>query len=179
VFSQVQTPNGEILIQQGRKLYEAGELSTAVTILQQAADASRSQKDKLGEAIALSNLSLVFKQLGQWEKAEMAIAQSLQILTTLENTPNSASVLAQTLEIQGNLQLELGKAELALDTWKQAEKIYIKAGDEVGKTRSLINQSIAQQALGQYLQSRMALKEIYEGLKSNQTHWLKLPHYAA
>ncbi|MBW4608414.1 MAG: CHAT domain-containing protein [Hassallia sp. WJT32-NPBG1] len=165
VFSQVQPPNGQVLIQQGRKLYEAGELSTAVTILQQAADTSRSQKDKLGEAIALSNLSLVFKQLGQWEKAEMAIAQSLQILTTSQNIPNSASVLAQTLEIQGNLQLELGKAELALDTWKQAEKIYIKAGHEVGKTRSLINQSIAQQALGQYLQSRMALKEIYEGLK--------------
>ncbi|MGI8502837.1 MAG: CHAT domain-containing protein [Hassallia sp.] len=173
MFSQVQPPNGKVLIEQGRKLYEAGELSTAVTILQQAADALRTQKDKLGEAIALSNLSLVFKQLGQWEKAEMAIAQSLQILTTSQNNPNSASVFAQTLEIQGNLQLELGKPELALDTWKQTENIYKKAGDEVGKTRSLINQSIAQQALGQYLQSRTTLKEIYHRLEKQPDSLVK------
>jgi CHAT domain-containing protein len=173
VFSQVQPPNGQVLIEQGRKLYEAGELSTAVTILQQAVDAMLAKKDKLGEAIALSNLSLAFKQLGQWEKAEMAIAQSLQILTTSQNTPNSASVFAQTLEIQGNLQLELGKAELALDTWKQAENIYKKAGDELGKTRSLINQSIAQQALGQYLQSRTTLKEMYHRLEKQPDSLVK------
>ncbi|WP_235018607.1 CHAT domain-containing protein [Tolypothrix sp. NIES-4075] len=173
MFSQVEPPNGQVLIEQGRKFYEAGELSTAVTILQQAVAASQAKKDKLGEAIALSNLSLAFKQLGQWEKAEMAIAQSLQILTTLQNTPNSASVFAQTLEIQGNLQLELGKAELALNTWKQAENIYKKAGDEVGKTRSLINQSIAQQALGQYLLSRMTLKQMYHRLEKQPDSLVK------
>ncbi|MCV3212885.1 hypothetical protein OGM63_04970, partial [Plectonema radiosum NIES-515] len=173
VFSQGQPQNGEVLIQQGRKLYEAYELSTAVMILQQAASSLRTQGDKLGEAIALSNLSLAFKQLGQWEKAEMAIAQSLQILTTSQNTPNSASIFAQTLEIQGNLQLELGKPQLALNTWKQAENIYKKAGDEVGKTRSLINQSIAQQALGQYLQSRMTLKEIYPRLEKQPDSLVK------
>ncbi len=173
VFSQVQPPNGQVLIEQGRKLYEAGELSTAVTILQQAVDAMLAKKDKLGEAIALSNLSLAFKQLGQWEKAEMALAQSLQILTTSQNTPNSASVFAQTLEIQGNLQLELGKPELALDTWKESEKIYKKAGDEVGKTRSLINQTIAQQALGQYLQSRTTLKEMYHRLEKQPDSLVK------
>ncbi|MGI2909405.1 CHAT domain-containing protein, partial [Hassallia sp. VBCCA 56010] len=173
MFSQVEPPNGQVLIEQGRKLYEDGELSTAVTILQQAASSLRTQKDKLGEAIALSNLSLAFKQLGQWEKADRAIAQSLLILTTLQNTRNSASVLAQTLEIQGNLQLELGKAELALNTWKQAEKIYAKAGDEVGKTRSLINQSIAQQALGQYIQSRMILEEMYPRLEKQPDSLVK------
>ncbi|NEU75043.1 CHAT domain-containing protein [Hassallia byssoidea VB512170] len=154
-------------------MYEAGELSTAVMILQQAASSLRTQKDKLGEAIALSNLSLAFKQLGQWEKADRAIAQSLLILTTSQNTLNSASVLAQTLEIQGNLQLELGKAELALDTWKQAENIYAKTGDEVGKTRSLINQSIAQQALGQYIQSRMILEEMYPRLEKQPDSLVK------
>ena len=173
VFSQAQPANGEVLIQQGRKLYNAGELSTAVTILQQAASSLRTKGDKLGQAIALSNLSLAFKQLGQWEKAEMAIAQSLQILTTSQNTPNSASVFAQTLEIQGNLQLELGKPELALDTWKQAENIYAKTGDEVGKTRSLINQSIAQQALGKYLLSRMTLEGMYPRLQKQPDSLVK------
>ncbi len=173
VFSQVQPQNGQVLIEQGRKLYEAGELSTAVMILQQAVDVLQGKKDKLGEAIALSNLSLAFKQLGQWEKAGHAIAQSLQILTTSQNTPNSPSVLAQTLEIQGNLQLELGKPELALDTWKQAENIYGKAGDELGKIRSLINQSIAQQALGQYLVSRMTLEQLYPRLEKQPDSLVK------
>ncbi|MBW4476054.1 MAG: CHAT domain-containing protein [Tolypothrix brevis GSE-NOS-MK-07-07A] len=173
VFSQGQPANGQVLIEQGRKLYEAGELSTAVMILQQAASSLGTQGDKLGEAIALSNLSLAFKQLGQWEKAEIAIAQSLQILTTSKNTPNSASVFAQTLEIQGNLQLELGKPELALDTWKQAENIYGKIGDEVGKTRSLINQSIAQQALGKYLLSRMTLEQMYSRLEKQPDSLVK------
>jgi CHAT domain-containing protein len=173
VFSQAQPANSQVLIEQGRKLYNGGELSTAVTILQQAADALRTQGDKLGEAIALSNLSLAFKQLGQWEKAEMAIAQSLQILTTSQNTPNSASVFAQTLEIQGNLQLELGKPELALNTWKQAENIYAKTGDEVGKTRSLINQSIAQQALGQYVLSYTTLDQMYQRLEKQPDSLVK------
>ncbi|MBD2605258.1 CHAT domain-containing protein [Scytonema hofmannii FACHB-248] len=173
VFSQAQPANGQVLIEQGRKLYNGGELSTAVMILQQAADALRTQGDKLGEAIALSNLSLAFKQLGQWEKAEMAIAQSLQILTTSQNTPNSASVFAQTLEVQGNLQLELGKPELALNTWKQAENIYAKTGDEVGKTRSLINQSIAQQALGQYVLSYTTLEQMYHRLEKQPDSLVK------
>ena len=113
VFSQGQPANGEVLIEQGRKLYENGELSTAVMILQQAASSLRTKGDKLGEAIALSNLSLAFKQLGQWEKAEMAIAQSLQIFKNLTKYPKFSISFGANIRNSGNLQLELGKPELA------------------------------------------------------------------
>ena len=60
-----------------------------------------------------------------------------------------------------------------LNTWKQAENIYAKTGDEVGKTRSLINQSIAQQALGQYLLSRTTLEGMYPRLQKQPDSLVK------
>lgn len=171
-FSQMTYTANAQLIEQGRKLYETGNLSAAVKILQQAADDLAAKGDKLGEALAYSNMSLVFKQIGDWEKASKAIATSLQILTSQSNS-DIRLVLAQTLEIQGNLELELGKTQQALNTWKQAANIYAKLGDEVGITRSLINQSIAQQALGQYLQSRMTLEQMYPRLSKQPDSLLK------
>jgi CHAT domain-containing protein len=172
-FTQTQ-PNAQLLVEQGRKLYETGQLSEAVIILQQATDAFNLQKDELGKAMALSNLSLVFKQLGQWEKAEVAITQSLNLLKNSQlKTQNFAIILAQTLDIQGNLQLELGRTEQALDSWKQSANTYAQAGDEVGITRSLINQSMAQQALGLYRQARTTLEELQPRLEQQPNSLVK------
>ncbi|MEH1841582.1 MAG: CHAT domain-containing protein [Nostoc sp.] len=172
-FTQIQ-PNAQLLVEQGRKLYETGELSQAVIVLQQATDAFNLQKDKLGKAIALSNLSLIFKQLGQWKKAEAAITQSLNLLKNSHlKTENLGLILAQTLDIQGNLQLELGKTEQALDSWKQSANIYAQTGDEVGITRSLINQSMAQQALGLYRQARTTLEELQPRLEQQPDSLVK------
>ncbi|GAA6617129.1 CHAT domain-containing protein [Scytonema sp. NUACC26] len=166
--------NPQLLVERGQKLYETGQLSEAVTVLQQATDAFNLQKDSLGKAIALSNLSLVFKQLGQWKKAESAITQSLNILNNSKlKTQKSAQILAQTLDIQGNLQLELGRTEEALDLWKQSANTYARAGDEVGIIRSLINQSMAQQALGLYRQARTTLEELQPRLKQQPDSLLK------
>ncbi|WP_375453112.1 CHAT domain-containing protein [uncultured Nostoc sp.] len=172
-FTQTQ-PNAQLLVEQGRKLYETGQLSEAVIILQQATDAFNLQKNELGKAMALSNLSLVFKQLGQWKKAEATITQSLNLLKNSQlKTQNFAIILAQTLDIQGNLQLELGRTEQALDSWKQSANTYAQAGDEVGITRSLINQSMAEQALGLYRQARTTLEELQPRLKQQPNSLVK------
>ncbi|MEH2388292.1 MAG: CHAT domain-containing protein [Nostoc sp.] len=172
-FTQTQ-PNAQLLVEQGRKLYETGQLSEAVIILQQATDAFNLQKDELGKAMALSNLSLVFKQLGQWKKAEAAITQSLNLLKNSQlKTQNFAIILAQTLDIQGNLQLELGRTEQALDSWKQSANTYAQAGDQVGITRSLINQSMAEQALGLYRQARTTLEELQPRLEQQPNSLVK------
>lgn len=172
-FPQTQ-PNAQLLVEQGRKLYETGQLSEAVIILQQATDAFNLQKDELGKAMALSNLSLVFKQLGQWKKAEVAITQSLNLLKNSQlKTQNFAIILAQTLDIQGNLQLELGRTEQALDSWKQSANTYTQAVDEVGITRSLINQSMAEQALGLYHQARTTLEELQPRLEQQPDSLVK------
>ncbi|MEH1920610.1 tetratricopeptide repeat protein, partial [Nostoc sp.] len=172
-FPQTQ-PNAQLLVEQGRKLYETGQLSEAVRILQQATDTFNLQKDELGKAMALSNLSLVFKQLGQWKKAEAAITQSLNLLKDSQlKTQNFAIILAQTLDIQGNLQLELGRTEQALDSWKQSANTYTQAGDEVGIIRSLINQSMAEQALGLYHQARTTLEELQPRLEQQPDSLVK------
>lgn len=163
-----QKPNAQVLVEQGRKLYEASDLARANTVLLQAVKVFQSNGDKLGEATTLSNLSLIAKKLGQLEKAESYITQSLKILTDTEFRTNKVSiqqVLAETLDIQGQIQLELGKVEEALFTWKLAANTYGKANDEVGRTRCLINQSIALQALGMYRQARGTLEEIYPRLE--------------
>ncbi|GAA6617327.1 CHAT domain-containing protein [Scytonema sp. NUACC26] len=161
--NQKNLSNARDLLQQGRKLYEAGNFSEAVTVLQQAADASKLQNDGLGQAIALSNLSLALKQLGQLENSSKAVAQSLELVKVNQKTSNSKerlTVLAQILDIQGSVQLEQGKAEQALDSWKEAANTYNRVGDEVGRTRCLINQSVAQQSLGLYRQSKTTLEQV-------------------
>ncbi len=168
--------NPQALVEQGRKLYETGELTRANTILIQAVQRFKSGGDKLGEAMTLSNLSLVAKKLGELKKAESYITQSLEILTKLEVSVDNVSrveIFAESLDIQGQIQLELGEAEKALDTWKLAANTYEKANNEIGVTRCLINQSIAQQALGMYRQARANLEEISPRLEKQPDSLIK------
>ncbi|MCJ8283749.1 MAG: hypothetical protein MJK14_29220, partial [Rivularia sp. ALOHA_DT_140] len=57
---------------------------------------------------------------------------------------------AITLTNLGRLQLELGKANDALDNWRTAKGIYVGLGDKIGVTRSQIYQAHALQKLGFY-----------------------------
>jgi tetratricopeptide (TPR) repeat protein len=68
-----QTPTGTQLAQQGTTLYEAGKFQEAATVWQQAASAFQKQGDTLNQAMALSNLSLTYQQLGEWHKAAQSI----------------------------------------------------------------------------------------------------------
>ncbi len=166
--------NAQALLEQGRKLYEAGQYSEAAKALQQAVEAFQDRTDVLGQAIALSNLCLAFKQLGQWDKAETAITQSLNLLNNSGlKTQDSALVLAQTLDVQGSLQLERGKTQQALNTWKQAANTYAQVGDEVGRIRSVINQAQAQQTLGFYRQARATLEQVNQTLEKQPDSLIK------
>ena len=62
------------LVQQGRNLYEAGQFSVAVKFWQQAAKAYQAENDVLNQAMVLSNLSLAYQQLGQWNQASQALS---------------------------------------------------------------------------------------------------------
>lgn len=170
------TESNPPLLEKGRKLYDAGRYSEAVTVLQQAAEAFQDRGDDLGQAIALSNLSLACKQLGQWNKAINYITQSLNLLQTdqaIGDSQDQLNILAQTLDVQGLLQLELGSAEQALETWKQAANAYARVGDELGRIRSQINQAQAQQALGLYRQARESLEALSFSLEEQPDSLIK------
>ncbi len=158
------------LVQQGRTLYAAGRLTEAAEILQQAAQTAQQQGNILEQAITLSNLALVYQKLGLFAAATQAINDSLNllenpVLLAEHESDERCQILAQTLEIQGSLQLEQGQSEQALTTWQNAEALYREMNDSSGMIRSQINQAQALQVLGFY---RRAL-----GLLTKSSQWLQ------
>ncbi|MBW4607916.1 MAG: CHAT domain-containing protein [Hassallia sp. WJT32-NPBG1] len=158
----------ESLIEQGKKLYDAGQFAEAVKVLQQASAAFRASGDKLREAMTLSNLSLAYQQLGQWTEAEKAITQSLRLLQSGDTGSSSerSQIIAQALDVQGRLQFAQGKTEAALTTWQKAADIYQQIGDAATLTRNRINSAQALQALGLYVQANKILTEVQQTLIS-------------
>lgn len=119
--SVAQQLNAQQLVQQAQQLYETGQFSNAIALWNQAAIAFEANGDHGGQAMALSNLSLTYQQLGQWSQATQAIMNSLALIAS---SKSSILILAQSLDVQGWLQFAQGKVESALATWKQAEQHY-------------------------------------------------------
>ncbi len=172
-------PNLEQLVQNGTILYESSEYTAAVNVWQQAAEAFQTNQDLVNQGMALSNLSLSYQQLGAWDKASQAITESLNLLleplvVQTQQTQNAYHrILAQSWEIQGRWQLATGQAQAALESWQQATTIYEKIGDQIGSSKSRINQAQAMQALGLYLQAQRTLNQVEKTLDSiNSTNSL-------
>ncbi len=166
--SSIQSVSPSNLVQQGRELYQNEQFSKAAEIWERA---YTEQGDRANQAMVLSNLSLAYQQLGQWEAATKAIASSLKLLqTTNKNLP----ILAQALNTQGSLQLALGQSQQALNTWTQATTVYTQAKDETGINRSLINQSQALQALGFYRRALASLNTVNQKLQKQPDSLVKI-----
>lgn len=166
------TQNQASLIEPGKTLYDAGKYTEALAILQQAVVNFKSQGQSLKQATSLSNLSLVYQQLGLWKEAEKAIIESLTIIQSKPSS-NNLKILAQTLDIKGRLQLTLGQAEVALSTWQQAANNYAKASDKLGELGSRLNQAQALQTLGFYRRALTILTEVDQALKNQPNSLLK------
>jgi CHAT domain-containing protein len=153
------------LAQQGKALYEAGRLTEAQQVLQKVLQEYQALRDKLRQAVTLSNLALVYQQRGMFAEANTAINDSLQLLGT-QNSKQYLHVLAQTLEIQGSIQLEQGQPQQALQTWQQAQAQYTASSDYSGINRSQINQAQALQVLGFYRRALTMLTQVSQNLQS-------------
>jgi CHAT domain-containing protein/tetratricopeptide (TPR) repeat protein len=147
-----------------RRTYAAGEFGEAVKYWQQAVAGFEIGGDWLNQAIALSNLSLTYQQLGRWEEANRAIAQSRNLLPheARVNSPGELKAIAQILDIQYNGQWEQGQGNLGLQTGQRATNIYVKLKDDLGWKRSLIAQIKALQELGLYQQACQVIIPVVE-----------------
>ncbi|MBE9041071.1 CHAT domain-containing protein [Oscillatoriales cyanobacterium LEGE 11467] len=154
-----------------RELYKTGQFAEAAEILQQAAEAFAAQGNNRDRAIALSNLSLAYQQLGDWTPAQEAIANSLEALDVVEGNTNP--ILAQILQVRAQLELSTGQANLALETWKEAAEIYKALDDDGGRFASQINQAQALQALGFYRRALKVLAQVKESLAERPNSALK------
>lgn len=172
----VQAANPQSLLQQGINLYKAEWFSEAAETWQQALTAFTSQGNRLSQALVLSNLSLAYQQLGRWQEAERAIADSLVMLRQQKDTANFqtySEILAKALNTQGRLQWFRGQLEDALETWQKATVTYDQARDKTGIVIGLLNQAKALQALGFSVQTEEQLAKVYQLLQQQSDLELK------
>ena len=156
-----QSPNAQTFLEQGIDRYEAGQFTAALESWQQALMRFKAQSDRLNQALVLSNLSLAYQQLGRWQEAEEAVAQSLAILQ--EEKQGDAlhlEILAKVLNTQGRLQWWRGQLQNAVETWQNATVAYKQAGDDTGIVIGLINQANALKSLGFNIQAETQLEAV-------------------
>jgi CHAT domain-containing protein len=169
--------NATYLAQKGTEFYAAEQFSKAVNSWQLAAKVFQTQGNILNQATALNHLSLAYQQLGSYPQASLAIASSLNLLQTgqkISGSKEHLKILAQTLNIQGQLQLAQGQAQLALSTWNKSATTYTQLGDRVGLIGNSINQAQAMQVLGLYRQALVTLNSIQKTLRSMPDSQLKV-----
>ena len=160
----------ESLEQLSRTLFDRRQFTDAVSVLEQVAKSYDAKGDRIGQAIAFSNLSLVYEQLGQWPQANTAISTSLNLLQANEQGQDVGflGVLAQVLDIQGQLQFAQGQAQQAFVSWEQADAIFSKIQVPIRATQSRINQARALQSLGLYRRAISMLKAIASSFPQQQ-----------
>ncbi|GAB4375732.1 MAG: hypothetical protein Kow00121_21840 [Elainellaceae cyanobacterium] len=177
VITETSAPASEplSLMQRGIEHYEAGRFLEAIDHWQQALAPLTAQNDRLNQAFVFSNLSLAYQQLEQWQEAEVAVHQSLDLLQSIANpTAPYAGVLAKALNTQGRWQWFQGQTEAALATWQQATLAYYQAEDEMGILISLVNQAQALQTLGFSTQAEAQLEAIAQRLQQQADPALKV-----
>ncbi|GJD22233.1 TPR repeat [Rivularia sp. IAM M-261] len=126
-------------------------------ILQQAVQEYQKKGDILKQAATLGNLSLAYQQLGNWKLASVALTTSLRLQGA---EPKNQNLLAQTLIIQGRLLFSTGQTNAALSIWRQAEKVFEKAGNKHGSLKARVHQAQSLQILGYYYNAVKLLKEV-------------------
>ena len=158
----------------GRQLYLSGQFSAAVEAWQIASASAAAEGNELTQMIALSYLSLAYQGLSQWDLAEAAIEQSVELLENSATEAVNPALSAQVLNTQASLVYHLGQAESALTLWQQSEALYQQAEDPSGVLGSQINQAQALQSLGYYRRSHQQLEQIAQRLRAMPDSELKV-----
>lgn len=162
-----QSPNSQTLLQQGIEAYQNENFVQALTFWQQAESGYQEKGEKLNQGLVLSNLSLAYQHLGQWDKAEANITQALNLIQTLDqSSPNYNEILAKAWNTQGRLFWEQGKDQEALNSWKQATYYYQKVNHIEGALKTQLNQVKVLQGLGLNNQAIELIKSVNQNLDS-------------
>ena len=162
------------LEQQGRILYETGRYEEAADVLEQAIATYQQQSNPLHTAVALSNLALIHRQLGNWTQANSTITSSLSLLATVPQRSEDVTLaMAQALDIQGQIQMAQSATEQALNSWQQAAERYEQINATERLTRNQINQSRALQTLGFYGKAVDLLRTLAQRLDAQPNSLMK------
>lgn len=160
-------------IQAGREAYAAGQYAQAAQFWQQAAQGYQAQEDAINRAMALSNLTLAWLQLGDYRQAQTASDTSLNLLQSAADTPYRQRILAQALSAAAELQMAQGKAPEAIETLEQATTLYRNLADTSGLIRSQLNQAQILRVRGFYRRSLDLLNQVNTTLQTQSDSVLK------
>ena len=158
--------NEPTIEQKAEQLYQQNKYQEAIELLEQSIKNERESGDTVGKAIALRNLALVYQKLGQWQQASDTLAEAENTIIAIDNEPQKNNVLAQILEVRGQIQLSLGQSQNALDTWKKTATLYEQQNNITGYTQAQVYQSHALQTLGLYSQAIKTLTEVEDKLEN-------------
>lgn len=166
--------SGDILFQQGQAQYSQEQYGEAATSLQQAVSLFQAEADSLKQAIASSNLALVYQDLGQWSFAASAMQDCFQALDVVPESLTTEKaeklsqerlrILAPALNIEGKRWFRQGDAAQALKTWQQAAALFEGLQNGAGQLKSQINQLQAFQMLGLYQQAAALARQLSDRL---------------
>ena len=162
------------LEKEARILYEQGQYSRAISVLEETINNYASTGDVIGEVNAYRNLALVYQKLGEWERAKSSIEQSLDLIKTIEESQITKTLKAPILDVYGQIQLASGQSQQALETWEKAGKIYQEIGDIKGLIRAKTNEVIALQTLGLYDRARTNLLALQKNLEAQPDDLVKV-----
>ncbi len=176
VLSQTQLPVAQI-VKQGKEHYDKAQYTQAIDKLKQALNHFTASKNTLNQAVTLSNLSLAYQQLGEWQEAEKTINQSLQIIGFDSQKPQTngfsnqkLKILAPSLDIYGKLLFTRSQPEGALKYWQLAGKIYQQINQQLNENSGLIqnqiNQVQALQSLGLYQQATVIVSQVEQSVET-------------
>ncbi|MEL6815055.1 MAG: hypothetical protein AAFP03_09600, partial [Cyanobacteria bacterium J06598_3] len=164
--------------QAAQALYEAGKFAEAASAWEVQAEALAATGDRIDQASILSNLALAYQQLGDAERSDSAIAQSLTLLNALTPTTDTATVFGQVWNNQGNLLLARSQPTEALEAFQNATRYYAQtnqtnANQTNATLRSQLNQAQALQALGFYRRALITLNDLQPPLLERPNTALK------
>ncbi|MGD1920914.1 MAG: CHAT domain-containing protein, partial [Pleurocapsa sp.] len=158
-------------IEQAKQFYQQSRYPEAIKVLSTAISEYQHQGEQAKTIIALRNIALVHQKLGQWQEAAISLAEAEEIIAQIES-PKKGLLLAQVLEVRGQIELSLGRSQTALETWKRAASLY-QPQDLTGYTQTQIYQASALQTLGLYSQSIKTLTHVNQTLQDKPDSEIK------
>ncbi len=103
----------------------------------------------------------------------LLLACSLPVVQTIAQQSPTTLKQAQTLNQEGDQQLERGNPQMALERWSQAESIYRQLGNQMGVIGTQLNQTKALQALGFYRRAKILLETVVASQRQQPNSSLK------
>jgi len=139
----------EALFQDGKQLFEGGQLLAALDKWQQALAIYRAMGDRApslrsGEGQTLVGCGVIYTRLGQYREAMARYEEALAIFQELGDRDRQASTLGGL----GEVARRLGASQKALAYFQQALKLEREAGDRAGEAITLNGLGLTYQDLG-------------------------------